>query len=482
MSLGLQRSAARAPGPTGALDRLTTLAAVGVGAYMSALGGSIVNSILPVITRAFESDVAQIEWVITAYLLVQGGLLLSFGRLGDLRGHKSIYVWGFVAFLTGSALCGLAPSLGFLVGARAFQALGAAMIIANSPAILTHTFPPAQRGRVLGMQSTMVYLGLASGPPIGGWLADALGWRATFYANLPIGLLALALSLRFIPPDVPSGRPERFDLAGAAVYVLGLTALLLGLSQGHALGWTSPIVIGSMAAGLMILGAFAAIELRVPNPMLDLGLFRRRAFSAPILSAVLNYLGTSSTFFLVPFYLIQGRGLSPSQAGLLLTAQPIVMATTASLSGAVSDRIGSRLPATAGMAVLGLGLFLLSRLGESTPLGYVAGALAVVGLGIGLFTSPNNSAIMGAVSAQRRGLASGVLATARTLGNVLGVGMAGAIFSTVLAGGESAGPGAVVNGVSLGLLVASVLAFVGALTSATRPGPEPTGERARRSH
>ena len=216
--------------------------------------------------------------------------------------------------------------------------------------------------------------------------------------------------------------------------------------------------------------------------MLDLGLFRRRAFSAPVLSAVLNYLGTSSTFFLVPFYLIQGRGLSPSQAGLLLTAQPIVMATTASLSGTVSDRIGSRLPATAGMAVLGVGLFLLSRLGESTPLGFVAGALAVVGLGIGLFTSPNNSAIMGAVPAQRRGVASGVLATARTLGNVLGVGMAGAIFSTVLAGGESAGPGAVVNGVGLGLLVASVLAFVGALTSATRPGPEPGGGRARRGY
>jgi EmrB/QacA subfamily drug resistance transporter len=480
MSLRLQPSGAQARQPTGALDRLTTLAAVGVGAYMSALGGSIVNSILPVVTRAFDSDVAQIEWVITAYLLVQGGLLLSFGRLGDLRGHKFIYIWGFVAFLASSALCGLAPSLGFLVGSRALQAVGAAMLIANSPAILTHTFPPAQRGRVLGMQGTMVYLGLASGPPIGGWLADAFGWRATFYANLPVGLLALALSLRFIPPDAPSGRRERFDLAGAAAYVLGLSALLLGLSQGHALGWSSPLVVGCMVAGLIVLGAFAAIELRVPSPMLDLGLFRRRAFSAPILSAVLNYLGTSSTFFLVPFYLIQGRSLSPSQAGLLLTAQPIVMATTATVSGAVSDRIGSRLPATAGMAVLGLGLFLLSRLSEATPLGYVAGALAVVGLGIGLFTSPNNSAIMGAVSAQRRGVASGVLATARTLGNVLGVGMAGAIFSTVVGSGGMAGPAAVVSGVSLGLLVASVLAFVGALASATRPAPARSGERARR--
>jgi EmrB/QacA subfamily drug resistance transporter len=469
------RGERRARAPTRALERLPTLVAVGVGAYMSALGGSIVNAILPVIAGAFDADVAAIQWVVTGYLLVMGGLLLSFGRLGDLRGHKAVAVWGFVVLIAGSALCGLAPSLASLVGARALQALGAAMVIAASPAILTHAFPPAQRGRVLGLQSTAVYLGLASGPPLGGWLADSLGWRSTFYVNVPVGLLALALSLRFVPPDPPSGRREGFDLAGAAAYVLGLVGLLLGLSQGHARGWASPAVLGCLVAGLALLGAFVGIELRAPSPMLDLGLFRRRAFSAPVLSAVLNYMGTAATFFLVPFYLIQGRGLSPSQAGLVLTAQPIVMALTASFSGALSDRTGSRLPATLGMAVLALGLLLLSRLGESTPLGLVAGALGVVGLGIGLFTSPNNSAIMGAVPPGRRGVASGVLATARTLGNVLGIGLAGAVFSTVLAGGP-AGPAAVVDGVSLGLLAAAALALVGAVASATRPGPEPIGE------
>lgn len=459
-----------------ALDRLPTLVAVGVGAYMSALGGSIVNAILPVLTGAFDADVAEVQWVVTSNLLVMGGLLLSFGRLGDLRGHKTVYVWGFVVVIASSVLCGLAPSLAFLVGARALQALGAAMIIATSPAILTHAFPPAQRGRVLGIQSTAVYLGLASGPPLGGWLADALGWRSTFYVNIPVGLLALALSLRFVPPDAPSGRAEGFDLAGAAAYVLGLVALLLGLNQGHAWGWASPAVLGCLVAGLALLGAFVRIERRVPSPMLDLGLFGRRAFSAPVLSAVLNYMGTTATFFLVPFYLIQGRGLSPSQAGLVLTTQPIVMAMTASFSGALSDRTGSRILATVGMAVLALGLFLLSRLGQSTPLGLVAGALGIVGLGVGLFTSPNNSAIMGAVPAGHRGVASGVLATARTLGNVLGIGMAGAIFSTVLVSGP-AHPATVVDGVSLGLLTAAALALVGALTSATRPGAEPTGER-----
>jgi len=449
-------------------SRWAVLIAVGVGAYMSALDVSIVNAILPILTRDFRTDVATIEWVVTVYLLVQSGLLLSFGRLGDMWGHRGIYAAGFVVFVLSSALCGLAPSPAFLVGARALQAIGASMLIANAPAILTLAFPPSQRGRVLGWQATAVYLGVATGPPLGGWLATLLGWRAVFYVNVPVGLLALLLCWRFIPADAPSGRRERFDLAGAGVYVLGLVALLLALNQGHAWGWASPLLLGCLALGLLLLAIFAAVEQRVAAPMLDLGLFRRRAFAAPVLSAILNYMSVSATFFLVPFYLIQGRGLTPAQAGLILTAQPIVMATTASFSGALSDRVGSRLPATLGMVVLSLGLFLVSRLGGATPFAYVAGALAVVGLGIGLFTSPNNSAVMGAVPQQRRGVASGVLATARTLGNVLGIGMAGAIFSTVAAGGL-ADPATTTAAVSTGLVASSLTALLGALTSATRP-------------
>lgn len=455
------------------MRRWTVLAAVGTGAYMSALDGSIVNAILPVMTQAFEADVATIEWIVTTYLLVQSGLLLSFGRLGDMRGHKTIYVAGFVVFIVGSALCGLAPSPWFLVAARALQAVGASMLIANAPAILIHVFPPEQRGRVLGWQGTMVYLGLATGPPLGGWLATALSWRSVFYINLPVGLLALFLALRYVPADAPSGRRERFDLAGAATYVLGLVAVLLALNQGYAWGWSSPLLVGSLAVGLVLLAAFAAIELRVPAPMLQLGLFRRRSFSAPVLSAVLNYLAVSATFFLVPFYLIHGRGLSPARAGVVLTAQPIVMAVMATVAGALSDRIGSRIPATLGMAVLAGGLFLLSRMGDATPLLAVAGALATVGLGIGLFTSPNNSALMGAVPPQRRGVASGVLATARTLGNVLGIGMAGAIFSTMMGATPIDTAPEVIRAVSMGLAAASVVALVGAVTAATRPGPEP---------
>ncbi|MDQ6669980.1 MAG: MFS transporter, partial [Chloroflexota bacterium] len=187
-----------------AIGRWLILGAVAVGAYMSALDNSIVNAILPILTQDFGVDVAVIEWVVLTYLLVQTGLTLSFGRLGDMRGHRLVYSWGFAVFVLSSALCGFAPSPWFLVAGRGLQAIGAAMINANSVAILSHSFPPAQRGRVLGWQSTAVYMGVATGPLIGGWLATFVHWRAIFYVNVPIGLLALLLSVRYIPLDQPS--------------------------------------------------------------------------------------------------------------------------------------------------------------------------------------------------------------------------------------------------------------------------------------
>jgi EmrB/QacA subfamily drug resistance transporter len=462
-SVSTSQAGSKSPG-------LALIVAIGLGNYVAALNSSVVNSILPVITLAFDVDLATIEWVMTIYLLVQGSFLLSAGRLGDLGGHKAIFIGGLLVFVVSSALCGLAPALPLLVGARALQGLGGAMLMASSPAILVSVFPPSQRGRSLSISSTLTYLGLATGPPVGGWLADALGWRSVFYLNVPVGLLALALSLRGIPQGKPSGRREAFDLSGAALYVLSLIALLLALNQGHAWGWLSAATLGCFLLGVALFALFAVVELRSRSPMLDLGLFRSRAFSAPVASAVMNYAGTSATFFMLPFYLIQGRGLSLAQTGLLLTVQPIVMAVTAAFSGPLSDRIGTRPPATIGMAVLAVGLFVLSRLGESAPFAYVAAALAVVGLGVGLFTTPNNSAMMGAVPTRRQGVASGILATARTLGNLLGLGVSGAIFSTVLTGSGLAGPAAVVQAVSVSLLAASIIALLGAVTSASRPG------------
>jgi EmrB/QacA subfamily drug resistance transporter len=444
------------------------LAAVGVGTFMSALDGSVVNTILPVVRRAFGSDVASVEWVVTVYLLVVSGLLLSFGRLGDLRGHKITYVSGFAVFVISSALCGLAPSVETLIAFRALQALGAAMLFANGPAILTGNFPAAQRGQALGLQATMTYLGLTAGPALGGFLAGRLGWRSVFYINVPVGIVALALSARFIPRDQPEERSGRFDAAGALVFLLGLVALLLALNQGHEWGWISLPTLGLLLGAAVFVVAFTAIERRVSSPMLDLRLFASRIFSASAGSAVLNYICLYSIAFLMPFYLIQGRGLSPAQAGLILTAQPLVMAVAAPLSGTLSDRIGSRLLSAAGMVLLGAGLLLLSRLGPESPFWQVAGSLVVVGLGIGIFISPNTSALMGAAPRNRQGIAAGVLATARNVGMVLGVGLAGAILTTVITRGPAGDPASLFAAVRISFAVAAGVAFLGAIVAAAR--------------
>jgi EmrB/QacA subfamily drug resistance transporter len=436
---------------------------------MSALDGSVVNAILPIVNHAFGSSVAAIEWVVAIYLLVVSGSLLTFGRLGDLHGHKPIYCAGFLVFLLGSALCGLANQVSMLIFCRAVQALGAAMLFANSPAILTHNFPAEERGRALGLQATMTYLGLTVGPSLGGWLTEKLSWRAVFYMNVPVGLLALALSLRFIPKDLHAAQGRRFDLAGAATFMGGLVALLLGLNKGHAWGWTSPSIAGLLAAAILVLILFLAIESRVQDPMLDLRLFHYRPFSAAVASAVLNYVCVYSIVFLLPFYLLRGRGLTPGQAGLLLTTQPLTMAVAAPLSGMVSDRIGSRLPATLGMAILALGLFFLSRLGPLSPLTDVALALSITGLGTGIFVSPNNSALLGSAPSHQRGVAAGILATARLVGMVLGVGLAGAIFTTILARAKILGSSlGLFDGVRAGFLAASGVAILGLMISAIR--------------
>lgn len=444
---------------------------------MSALDGSVVNTALPVISTYFNTDISNIEWVVTIYLLVLSGLLLSFGRLGDLRGHKTVFISGFGIFVISSALCGFAPSLAWLIFFRAIQALGAAMLSANSPAILTKSFPGSQRGQALGLQATMTYLGLTVGPSLGGWLTDLFSWRAIFYINIPVGLAALWMGLRHIPSDAhlreASAVSERFDLTGAGLFIIGLVLLLFGLNRGHTLGWDSLPILGALSAALVILTMFVTYERRVSHPMLDLALFKNRLFSISVISAILNYICLFSILFLMPFYLIQGRGLSPSQAGLLLSVQPVAMAIVAPLSGTLSDRIGVRLLTSSGMAILALGIFLQSRFGPQTQPVHMAAGLAITGLGTGIFVSPNNNGLMGSAPRHRQGIAAGILATSRNVGMVLGIGLAGAIFTTVMAqlsaGETQALPSPLMfDAFRASFTTASGIAVIGALISLVR--------------
>lgn len=447
--------------------------AVGIGTFMSALDSSVVNMVLPIIRQHFNSDVAMVEWTVVVYLLVVSSLLLSFGRIGDLRGHKNVYISGFLIFVTASLVCGMASSVGMLIAARAIQALGAAMLFANSPAILTRSFPPNQRGQALGMQATMTYLGLTVGPSLGGWLTQSFGWRSVFYINVPIGLLAFFLSVRFIAAEKPdTSLNERFDWAGALLFAVGLVALLLGLNQGHAWGWTSLLTLICLVGALSLLAAFVWMELRVPSPMLDLSLFKQRIFSASTASAVMNYICLFSVTFLMPFYLLQGRGFTPAHAGLLLTAQPLIMAIAAPISGALSDRIGSRLLSTSGMAIMALGLFLLSGLGPDSSTNQILLRLAVTGLGTGIFISPNTSALLGSAPRQRQGIASGILASARNVGMVLGVGLAGAILTSITAHN---GDASLFDAIHTGMLLAAAIAVIGMLVSSLRGNGKTSG-------
>ncbi len=450
-------------------ERWLILITIGVGTFMSALDGSIVSTLLPVMASDLHASVAGIEWVSTVYLVVVSSLLLGVGRAGDIYGNKKLYVTGFIVFVAGSALCGLAPSARALVALRGIQAIGAAMLFANAPAILTKSFPPQQRGRALGALGTFTYLGLTVGPSLGGWLAGTFGWRSVFYINVPVGALAITLALWFIAHDRPEGHKEEFDFKGAFLFMVGLVSLLGALNEGHAMGWMDSRILGMFVASVVMFAAFIYVELHAKSPMLDLTLFHSLVFSSTTLSALLNYCSVFSVLFALPFLLIQGRGLTAQHAGLILTAQPIVMAVMAPVSGVLSDRIGSRIPATVGMIILTAGILFLAETIQMSGLGLVAVALGVIGLGVGLFVSPNNSALMGAAPRQRQGIASGVLATARNLGMVLGIGISGAVFTTVMARHVDAPRlAAMVMSVRASLFVAAGFAAVGTVTSWAR--------------
>ena len=432
---------------------------------MSALDGSVVNTVLPLINQGFRASLAAVEWVVVIYLLVLSGLLLSFGRLGDLRGHKSIYVLGFGIFILCSALCGFSTNLWGLIAFRAGQALGAAMLAANSPAILTKNFPARQRGQALGLQATMTYLGLTVGPSLGGWLAGQYGWQAVFFINIPVGALALYLSVRFIPSERITRSNEKFDIPGALLFITGLVALLLGLNQGHALGWLSLPIIGLLSLAGVSLAAFVVQENKSAYPMVDLRLFSRHSFSLAVTGAVVNYMCVYTILFLMPFYLLQGLKLNPAQAGLYLSAQPVIMAIVAPLAGTISDKIGIRRLTSLGMALLAIGLFLLARLGPQSSTGEIIFAMGICGLGTGIFISPNTSGLMGSAPRNRQGIAAGILATSRNVGMVLGVGMAGAIFTTILAQTSPVAGQNLYQALHISFLCSAVIALIGLFVS-----------------
>lgn len=441
---------------------------------MAALDGSVVNVALPVIHQATASSISTVEWVVLAYLITVSASLLLFGRLSDIYGKRFIYITGQGVFVIGSLACGLAGRIEMLILARVLQAVGGAMMIALSPSILISAFPGSERGRALGMQASLTYLGLSIGPAAGGFLTQHFGWPSIFYVNIPVGLGALLLAQKVLRSDRQAVE-QPFDPAGAVAMAVGLASLLFVLSKGRDLGWGHPLITGLAAVAAVSIVLFVVVERRSAHPALDFGLFLNRTFSASVLAAYLCYFSTAAVSFLMPFYLITAAGYTAARAGGVLMAVPLAMVLVTGPSGFLSDKVGSRVPATLGMGLMAAGIALLGGLQPASSLGYIVGCLALTGVGAGLFTSPNNSAIMGSAPKNRQGVAGAILGTARTIGFASGVAIAGLIYVASLGTPDGTGtPEAIAQAVRMGMRATAVVAVVGAVCSALRGPPSKT--------
>ena len=421
------------------VNKWAILALSALAGFMTTLDSSIVNIGLPSIAQTFHVGISgAVEWIIIGYLVVIAAVLLTFGRLADMIGRKPIFLAGLVVFVMGSALCGLAPSLLFLILARLFQGIGGALIFSVNVAMITSTFPDNERGLALGLNAVVVSLGVAAGPTIGGIITQYLTWRWIFYVNVPISILVLLAGFHFYREQHPQHvRHERFDPLGAVTLAIGLAMLTLSLSFGQEWGWFSFATLGTLAIGVIMLGVAVYVESHVTYPIVNLKLLVNRVFAFANISFILCMMALFAPGFLLPFYFEQLRGFSIIQTGLLLTPLPLMLAVVAPLSGTLADRIGSRWLSPIGLAIACFGLFLLSQLNVQSSIWDIAWRLAVIGIGQGLFQSPNTRTLMSAAPHNAQGEASGLLATGRVFGQSLSVALTGTVFAAL--GGATAG-------------------------------------------
>lgn len=399
--------------------------------FMSTLDGSIVNIALPVLVKELNLQVAQVEWVTTGYLMAICAVILFFGKLGDMVGKIRVFRIGTVIFILGSLLCGLSTSLAFLIVSRVIQAVGASMTMANSQGIVTDIFPATERGKALGLIGTFVSLGSIAGPSLGGIIVSSLGWEYIFWVNVPLGLIAFALGLKVLPKDLVRIK-SRIDLPGSLLFSFFIITLFAGLLLGQQYGYGNSGIITALIAAGAAFAAFIMVELRRPAPLLQLSLFKNSLFSLSILCGFLVFAANFCFNIIAPFYAQNMLGLSPFYAGFLLMLFPISMVVIAPLSGALSDKIGSEFLTFAGLIVMVIAQFGLARLHEGSSVILVGVWIAMLGVGSGLFQSPNNSLIMSKVPRTQLGSAGSVNSLVRNVGMVVGITIATTILFNVM--------------------------------------------------
>ncbi|MDD1685846.1 MFS transporter [Methanoregula sp.] len=381
---------------------------------------SAVNIALPSIGGEYAMDAIEMSWIATAYLLASGVFLLPFGRLADIYGRKKIFTTGLFIFSLASILMIFSVSSLMIILVRVLQGFGGAMIFGTAVAILSSVTPPCERGKVLGIYTTAVYLGLSTGPFFGGILTEYFGWRSIFLVNIPVGLFAVALILLFLKDEWADSRGEPFDTQGAIQYGLALVCVMYGFSL---LPDITGIIL--LIAGSAILAWFILRELRIRYPLLDVSLFTaNRVFAFSNLAALINYCATFAVTFFLSLYLQYIKDFSPQQAGMLLVVQPVAQALFSPVAGRLSDRIDPGKIASAGMGLTALGLVCLLLVDTATTIPELILILIILGIGLGLFSSPNTNAIMGSVDKKRYGVASGTLGTMRIVGQMLSMGIA----------------------------------------------------------
>jgi EmrB/QacA subfamily drug resistance transporter len=458
-----------------------TLGAVAFGLFMIMLDNTIVNVALPAIEHSLHMSIASLEWIVTAYALTFAALLITGGKLGDMFGRRRMFIVGLVVFTLASLACGLAPTAGFLIGARAVQGIGAALMNPATLSIITATFPPKERGQAIGIWAGVSALALAIGPLLGGLIVDNINWHWIFYVNVPVGIVGIVVSYFFITESRDTTHEQSIDLPGLVTSGASLLALSYALIEGNRHGWTSPEILGLFAGAAVLLAAFILLEMRQRLPMLDLSLFKIGSFVGANLVAMLVSLGMFGVFFFISLYVQNVLGYSPTKAGAIFLPMTILIILVAPIAGKLSDRIGSRWLMGAGMTIVGVSLLLYQRIGLHTGFWSLLPQLMLGGLGMALTMSPMTSAAMSSVPVDKAGVGSGVLNSFRQMGGSLGIALMGAILLSYEhpTTSKQVASQQFVDGLHAALLVSAVIAFAAAAVAIVLVRTKPAVEHVR---
>lgn len=409
--------------------RWLVFAAICSGIFLDSKEGTIVVSILPALVNELQADFTLVQWVVLSFTLTKTAIILSVGRLGDMVGKRPVFLGGTIAFLVGSILSGLAPNIELLLLFRVVQAVGGAFATALSMGIVTEIFPSSERGKALGLFSAAVSIGGIAGPFLGGVLLEFLSWRWVFFIGLPFSCVSFILAWRYMPSSIPSGR-QRFDWTGSSLMAAFLLTFILFLTLGQSVGYRSTAMLGLFVVSLLALALFIQTERRVKEPLLDLSIFKNTQFSLNLSMRLISFVAIGGVYLLLPFYLTNVLKVEPVVMGLLLTITWIAFGLASPFAGILSDRFGYHRIVVAGLVLIGLGCYTAGTLNVDTSiLGYVLSVLPL-GLGMGFFQSPNNSALMGSVSRERLGVVSGINVIGRTLGRTSGIAALGALWAS----------------------------------------------------